>query len=125
MTIQKHIEILNYDHAKNKCGKKVVVAYCKPTLDFIDYVARNNDQHLPIQYGNKLYHVVVDKLNTIPYPYVHKKGLETKLDKVTNAQIPQNSPEFLGKEQYYALFFDTVNAPETTSSRKNLFSSIP
>ena len=73
MTIQKSIEIINHDSARNKCGKLALVIYFKPTVDFIDYLSQNNDQHLPIQYDNKVYYVVVDKLNTIPYILIPRK----------------------------------------------------
>ena len=113
MTIQKSIEIINHDSARNKCGKLALVIYFKPTVDFIDYLSQNNDQHLPIQYDNKVYYVVVDKLNTIPYILVKDKILKTKLGKITREQIPQNAPEFLGKKQYYALFFKEHFHPQS------------
>ena len=112
MSKQKHIKIIKYEYSRNKCEKLVLIGYFKPTVDFIDYLLQNNGQHLPIQYDNKVYHVVVDKFNTIPYKLAEDKILKTKLDKIIEEQIPQNSPEFLGKEQYYALFFEEFFYPK-------------
>jgi hypothetical protein len=100
------IEILHFDHDENKYGEKVHVGYFKSNLKFLNYLAKNNDQHLPMSYQGSIYHVVVDKVNS--YKNLDKnlnKNLDKNLDSLIKNQIPKNSPEFLKQEQYYAMFF--------------------
>ena len=117
MTTQNHVDILQYVTAKNKCGKDVKVGYFKPTLTFIDYLSRNSDQHLPVEHDNKTFHVVIDKLNSLSL----LNNLQSELGELIKNQIPKNSPEFLGKEQYYAMFFDEKFNSHVHSIKKIYF----
>ena len=97
------IEILKFGHDENKCGEKVHVGYFKSNLQFLNYLAKNNDQHLPMSYKGNTHHVVVDKVNS--YKNLGA-NLDKNLDSLIKNQIPKNSPEFLKQEQYYAMFFN-------------------
>lgn len=107
MVKQNKLKILAWDKSINKCGKAVNTGYIKPSIEFINYLALNNSQNLPLQHGYNTYHVIVDKLNTLPHLMIKEtKSLNDKFDMLLQGEIPKNSPEFLTKDQYYALFFD-------------------
>ena len=130
MVKQKKIKIEIFDNAENKCGNIVSTGYFIPTLDFIDYLSKNNNQHLPIQFEKNNHHVVITKLNTYPYKLIKLNTLKNKVDKITNNQIPKNSPEFLNKNQYYGIIFNekfTLNKLEKFFyfPPKNIIQSLP